>query len=75
LRHLRHPAANRSFAKVKQNMTCPICEKDTSTSFRPFCSKRCGDVDLGRWFNETYRVPTPQEAPGEDSAETAPIVH
>ena len=27
--------------------------------FKPFCSKRCADVDLGRWFNESYVVPEP----------------
>lgn len=26
--------------------------------YRPFCSKRCADVDLGRWLKESYRVPT-----------------
>jgi endogenous inhibitor of DNA gyrase (YacG/DUF329 family) len=26
-------------------------------AFRPFCSARCADVDLGRWFTESYRVP------------------
>src|SRR5258708_26164026 len=31
---------------------CPICGRPTETAFRPFCSKRCADVDLGRWFNE-----------------------
>ena len=24
--------------------------------YRPFCSKRCADIDLGNWFNEKYRV-------------------
>ena len=38
---------------------CPICGRPTETAFRPFCSKRCADVDLGRWFNESYVVPEP----------------
>ncbi len=38
---------------------CPICEKPTVVEYRPFCSKRCADVDLGRWFNESYVVPEP----------------
>ena len=25
--------------------------------YRPFCSARCADVDLGRWFTEAYRIP------------------
>ncbi|MFO8126380.1 DNA gyrase inhibitor YacG, partial [Yoonia sp.] len=28
-------------------MACPICEKPTEKAFRPFCSKRCADIDLG----------------------------
>lgn len=38
-------------------MTCPICKKPTDAEYRPFCSRRCADVDLGRWFNETYTIP------------------
>ncbi|WP_122050766.1 DNA gyrase inhibitor YacG [Asaia bogorensis] len=44
---------------------CPICQKPTLHDYRPFCSKRCADVDLGRWFNESYSVP----AVDEDEAE------
>ncbi len=40
---------------------CPICGKPVMQDYRPFCSKRCADVDLGRWFGETYRVPTNEE--------------
>jgi endogenous inhibitor of DNA gyrase (YacG/DUF329 family) len=36
---------------------CPICGKPVVQKFRPFCSRRCSDVDLGRWFGEAYRVP------------------
>lgn len=38
-------------------MSCPICGKPTDTKYRPFCSKRCADVDLGRWLGGHYRVP------------------
>ncbi len=36
---------------------CPICRKPSQPAFKPFCSRRCADVDLGRWFNESYRTP------------------
>ncbi|HHI69837.1 MAG TPA: DNA gyrase inhibitor YacG [Rhodobacteraceae bacterium] len=44
-------------------MKCPICKKESSVKFRPFCSKHCADVDLGRWFNGTYAIPadTPED--------------
>ncbi len=38
-------------------MSCPVCQKPTEKNYRPFCSKRCADVDLGRWFNGSYAVP------------------
>lgn len=36
---------------------CPICQRPAQAAFRPFCSARCADVDLGRWLTGTYRVP------------------
>jgi len=36
---------------------CPVCGKAAQKSHAPFCSARCKEVDLGRWFNELYRVP------------------
>ena len=38
-------------------MSCPGCKKETAFAFRPFCSKHCADVDLGRWFNGYYAIP------------------
>ena len=38
-------------------MTCPICDKKTDAKYRPFCSKRCADVDLGKWLNGSYAIP------------------
>jgi endogenous inhibitor of DNA gyrase (YacG/DUF329 family) len=45
---------------------CPICGKPTHPEFRPFCSRRCADVDLGRWFGEVYRTPAPPEPTDEE---------
>lgn len=39
--------------------TCPICRKNpTIEAYKPFCSKRCADVDLQRWFTGSYAIPT-----------------
>ncbi len=40
-------------------MTCPICAKPTDPKYRPFCSRRCADIDLGRWLTESYAIPVP----------------
>jgi len=37
-------------------MACPICKKKTDKTYRPFCSKRCADLDLGNWIDEKYRM-------------------
>ena len=42
---------------------CPICKKPRSEEFFPFCSSRCRDRDLSRWFGETYAVPGQPASP------------
>lgn len=37
--------------------TCPNCKKPTQPEFLPFCSKRCADVDLGKWLIGSYAIP------------------
>jgi uncharacterized protein len=41
--------------------TCPECGKPTVEKYRPFCSKRCADLDLGRWLNGSYAIPVHEE--------------
>lgn len=37
---------------------CPVCEtRAVSAEFRPFCTKRCADVDLSRWLKGGYAIP------------------
>ena len=40
-------------------MACPICDKDTAPEYRPFCSKRCADLDLAKWLGGGYAIPGP----------------
>ena len=51
-------------------MPCPICEKPAADAYRPFCSRRCADIDLGRWMTGSYAIPAAEEEPGDDLAET-----
>ena len=51
---------------------CPTCGKPTLARFRPFCSKRCADIDLNRWLSGRYAVPVVEEdasARGEGEGE------
>jgi uncharacterized protein len=46
---------------------CVICGKPKDERFKPFCSKRCADVDLNRWFSGGYSIPAVEEDEGEDT--------
>ena len=41
---------------------CPMCGKPMEQKFRPFCSRRCTNLDLGNWFGEAYRAPTDEQS-------------
>jgi endogenous inhibitor of DNA gyrase (YacG/DUF329 family) len=42
---------------------CPICGKATAAAYRPFCSRRCADVDLARWLSGNYVISDPVSDP------------
>lgn len=44
-------------AKPSATKPCPICGKPADPQVRPFCSRRCADVDLHRWLAGSYAVP------------------
>lgn len=58
-------------------MSCPICGKETDPKYRPFCSKRCADVDLASWLNGSYVIPgdiaeEEERAPADEPADPRP---
>ena len=53
---------------------CPICrQKQAQETYKPFCSKRCADVDLGRWLNESYRIPVKDDEESDVSSDQVEI--
>jgi endogenous inhibitor of DNA gyrase (YacG/DUF329 family) len=58
------PAAEEAVGKP-----CPICRKPSLRAYRPFCSKRCADLDLSRWLNGVYAVPAAETGEDDDEAE------
>jgi uncharacterized protein len=56
-------------------MRCPLCQKefdpDASTA-KPFCSERCRTIDLGRWLDETYQLPTVPDPEADELPELEP---
>ena len=52
---------------AKATKPCPICGKPSVEKYRPFCSKRCADVDLNRWLTGSYVIPASADPePDED---------
>jgi hypothetical protein len=65
-------AAGEQERPAKGRRRCPICRRPAVERFRPFCSARCANEDLGRWIGGAYRIPgasanplNPQEEDGE----------
>ena len=49
---------------------CPVCHQPVAKEHAPFCSKRCADIDLGRWLKGSYAIPTNEApAPGDGGGE------
>lgn len=53
-------------------MTCPICGRTSDEKYRPFCSRRCADIDLGKWLTGSYTVPA--EAIDDENPEDPPAL-
>ena len=50
---------------------CPICGKPSAPGrVHPFCSPRCAEVDLGRWFTGSYALPASETWEDEAGVET-----
>ncbi|MES2983863.1 MAG: DNA gyrase inhibitor YacG [Pseudomonadota bacterium] len=54
---------------------CPVCSKPSLAATKPFCSARCREVDLNRWFTGSYAVPAVEldDVDDESLAEAARI--
>ena len=58
-------------APARRPVKCPQCGRLPAATAKtlpgeaarayPFCSRRCADLDLGKWFDGTYTVPVVEE--------------
>lgn len=60
-----------SYPVSDTNRSCPICGNARAAAHTPFCSTRCRDRDLARWFTDSYAVPGRKAAPDEIERELA----
>lgn len=55
---------------------CPICDSPVvwgpDAKFRPFCSERCRQIDLGAWANGDYTIPVRPSEQDDDWQDTRP---
>jgi endogenous inhibitor of DNA gyrase (YacG/DUF329 family) len=60
-----------SESPVPHTQACPICGKLSAQKFRPFCSRRCADVDLHRWLSGAYSAPAVEQDDEDGDADTS----
>ena len=58
---------------------CAQCGKPQDVAFRPFCCKRCADLDLHRWLSGRYIIAASPDGEEEDETglaggQTDPLV-
>lgn len=56
---------------ARAELRCPVCHRPADPVMRPFCSKRCADIDLHRWMTGTYAVPSERIVDDEGSSDGA----
>ena len=49
-------------------MNCPVCDKPTERRYRPFCSRRCADLNLAKWLSGSYAIPSEDPTDAEEAA-------
>ena len=57
-----------------QKATCPLCQQSAEALYRPFCSRRCAQLDLGKWLTGGYAIPA-HEAMEDSDVETLLAAH
>lgn len=50
---------------------CPVCNAPAVARHRPFCSARCGEIDLGRWLTGGYVIAGGSSDADEDGDDRA----
>jgi uncharacterized protein len=49
---------------------CPVCRKPAEEKFRPFCSRRCADIDLNRWLSGVYAIQVTEDTDEDGTGQT-----
>ena len=57
-----------------QKAICPLCQQPAEAPHTPFCSRRCAQLDLGKWLTGDYAIPA-HEAMEDSDVETLLAAH
>ena len=57
-----------------KKVTCPLCQQTAESPHTPFCSRRCAQLDLGKWLTGDYAIPA-YEAMDDSDFETLIAAH
>ncbi|NCP62054.1 MAG: DNA gyrase inhibitor YacG [Alphaproteobacteria bacterium] len=60
-------------SKKELPQKCALCKKKAIRAYRPFCSKRCKDIDLGNWFTGKYVIVGDEEHEKQEAGEIIPL--
>ena len=66
------PASHIPFMPEAPRHLCPICGKPAVEASRPFCSRRCADVDLNRWLSGVYAIPVTEDEEEDERRDEGP---
>lgn len=61
-------------SKESKPRRCVLCGRSVDPAFRPFCSRRCADVDLGNWLSGAYVVPSAERLSAQDEDELEAVL-
>ena len=53
--------------RLRPKRPCPICAKPSAQKYHPFCSPRCAQIDLNRWFGGNYAIPVEENEPDDET--------
>jgi endogenous inhibitor of DNA gyrase (YacG/DUF329 family) len=66
---MNRPQPSKARPRKAASPRCPTCGRPSDPAVKPFCSKRCREVDLARWLNGAYAIPVVEaDEPDDDGA-------
>ena len=53
---MSHKEEDEKLGPGSRHGECPSCGRNVLLQRAPFCSRRCAQVDLGKWLTGTYKI-------------------